>query len=299
MFTSHYQRDWQITLNGSCDSVLLQAALRGAAGATSDIFDGCRFGFSSVFSLQPFNSAAIESCNRAAHNRDISRSLHAGDAFADVVFIAEGVRFPAHKVWHICSTSTTAAVFSTSGLRPSFLTRLQVIVSARCVHFRSMFNSQMREAVQVNISCPAKISGFNAAYCMSSQKLQSKMQDLRLSREFWILYTGFYLPSYQLLGLIVTLCSGSYDSDSDDGGLVLQVLLLSDRYMLPGLKRQCEAVLRSRLDQVFTHYSKFFYAFHELRRIAWSPCFILLSYATRCTYVKHVYPSSSTISSLS
>jgi hypothetical protein len=43
---------------------------------------------------------------------------------------------------------------------------------------------------------------------------------------------------------------GYYDSEADDGRLLLQVLSLSDRYMVPGLKRQCEAVLRSRLDEV-------------------------------------------------
>ena len=49
----------------------------------------------------------------------------------------------------------------------------------------------------------------------------------------------------------LTRLSGSYEStEADDGVLVLQVLSLSDRYMLPGLKRQCEAVLRSCIDEV-------------------------------------------------
>jgi hypothetical protein len=49
---------------------------------------------------------------------------------------------------------------------------------------------------------------------------------------------------------ILTPPSGSYDSEADDGQLVLQVLSLSDRYMLQGLKRQCEAALHCRLDEV-------------------------------------------------
>jgi hypothetical protein len=32
---------------------------------------------------------------------------------------------------------------------PEFLVFLQVIVASRCLHFRSMFSSQMREALQV------------------------------------------------------------------------------------------------------------------------------------------------------
>ena len=54
--------------------------------------------------------------------------------------------------------------------------------------------------------------------------------------------------------------SGSYEfSEADNGSLVLQVLSLSDRYMLPGLKRQCEAVLRSRLDEVTTNHTTFLF----------------------------------------
>jgi hypothetical protein len=62
--------------------------------------------------------------------------------------------------------------------------------------------------------------------------------------------TGFPNESFLIL-FSLTQRSGSYDSEADDGRLVLQVLSLSDRYMLPGLKRQCEAGLRSRLDEVF------------------------------------------------
>jgi hypothetical protein len=97
-FAGHNQRDWDITLNGCCDSVLLQVILRVPKEADSDVAEALGVGFSSVFSLEAFNSAAIQSCNRAVHGRDIARSLHFGDAFADVVFVAEGVRFPAHKV---------------------------------------------------------------------------------------------------------------------------------------------------------------------------------------------------------
>ena len=106
----HNQRDWDITLNGSCDSVLLQVVLRGPTGTGCDITEALGFGFSSVFSLEPFNSVAIESCNRAVHGRDIARSLRVGDAFADVVFIAEGVRFPAHKVDNV-RTAFSAVFF--------------------------------------------------------------------------------------------------------------------------------------------------------------------------------------------
>jgi hypothetical protein len=64
--------------------------------------------------------------------------------------------------------------------------------------------------------------------------------------------TGFPNQSFLILRILhfLTLRSGSYDSDADDGRSLLQVLSLSDRYMLPGLKRQCEAALRSRLDEV-------------------------------------------------
>jgi hypothetical protein len=96
--SSSPDRDWDITLNGSCDSVLIQVIVRGALQAGCDVFEALGFGFSSVFSLEPFNAAAIDSCNRATHSRDIACSLYVGDVFADIVFIAEGVRFPAHKV---------------------------------------------------------------------------------------------------------------------------------------------------------------------------------------------------------
>lgn len=141
------QCDWDITINGSCDSVLLQIILRKPSGAGGDIAEASGFGFSSVFSLEPFNSAAIESCNRAAHSRDIARSLRVGDAFADVVFKAEGVRFPAHKVFLLTLMIVSGLLFF---LQFAYMfTFLQVIVAARCVHFRSMFNSRMREALQV------------------------------------------------------------------------------------------------------------------------------------------------------
>jgi hypothetical protein len=106
------QCDWDVTLNGCCDSVLLQVILRTPKEADGDSAQAvCGVGFSSVFSLEAFNSAAIESCNRAVHGRDIQRALHNGESFADVVFIAEGVRFPAHKVkrcseaLHLAATS--------------------------------------------------------------------------------------------------------------------------------------------------------------------------------------------------
>lgn len=92
------QCEWDVILNGSCDSALLQVVLRRPTGTGYDMAEALGFGFSSVFSLEPFNSAAIESCNRAVHGRDIARSLRVGDVFADVIFVAEGVRFPAHKV---------------------------------------------------------------------------------------------------------------------------------------------------------------------------------------------------------
>jgi hypothetical protein len=95
------QCDCDIILNGDCESVVLQATVRVRKEAdcrAQDVADTPLVGFSSVFSLQAFNTAAIDACNRAVHGRDISRLLLAGDAFADVVFIAEGVRFPAHKV---------------------------------------------------------------------------------------------------------------------------------------------------------------------------------------------------------
>jgi hypothetical protein len=100
-------RDWDITLNGSCDSALIQVIVRGPSQAGCDVFEASGSGFSSVFSLEPFNAAAIEYCNRASHSRDISCSLYVGDAFADIVFIAEGVRFPAHKVDALPVTSTS------------------------------------------------------------------------------------------------------------------------------------------------------------------------------------------------
>lgn len=178
------QCEWDVILNGSCDSALLQVVLRRPTGTGYDMAEALGFGFSTVFSLEPFNSAAIESCNRAVHGRDIARSLRVGDVFADVIFVAEGVRFPAHKV----------------------------IVASRCVHFRSMFNSRMREALQPEI-------------------IIEDAGPVAFSRMLEFLY------------------SGSYDSEADDGQLVLQVLSLSDRYMLQGLKRQCEAALRYRLDE--------------------------------------------------
>jgi hypothetical protein len=108
-FAGHNQRDFDIILNGSCDAVALQVVVRGATEAGSDFLEPLGFGFSSIFSLEPFNSAAIESCNRAAHSHDIARALHVGDAFADVVFIVEGVRFPAHKVG-VASTRSLSCV---------------------------------------------------------------------------------------------------------------------------------------------------------------------------------------------
>ena len=64
--------------------------------------------------------------------------------------------------------------------------------------------------------------------------------------EFLYRFSQTTFPDARLL----TQLSGSYDSEADDGNLLLQVLSLSDRYMLLGLKRQCEAVLRYRLDEV-------------------------------------------------
>jgi hypothetical protein len=149
--------DWDITLNGSCDSVLLQVVLKTPTGTGCDIAEVLGFGLSSVFSLEPFNSAAIKSCNRSIHGRDIARSLRVGDVFADVVFIAEGVRFPAHKV---CIFSVASCLKCTPRCRISysFVFLLQVIVAARCVHFRSMFNSRMREALQVFVPFLTRIS---------------------------------------------------------------------------------------------------------------------------------------------
>lgn len=144
------QRDWDITLNGNCGSVVLQAILRVRKSADCDVADAQLVGFSSVFSLQAFNTAAIDSCNRAVHGRDISRLLLAGDAFADVVFIAEGVRFPAHKVAASACLRPFAFIRARAGVAETlFFIALQVIVASRCIHFKSMFSSQMREAVQV------------------------------------------------------------------------------------------------------------------------------------------------------
>ncbi len=110
-FTGHNQRDHDITLSGSCDAVVVQVVVRGLTEAGSDTLEPLGFGFSSIFSLEPFNSAAIESCNREAHSHDIARALHVGDAFADVVFIAEGVRFPAHKVTDAHITRSLSLVY--------------------------------------------------------------------------------------------------------------------------------------------------------------------------------------------
>jgi hypothetical protein len=95
---------------------------------------------------------------------------------------------------------------------------------------------------------------FWLAICISSLKLPSKMQEPPLSAECSNFCTGILNDSFVHLWFLTQL-SGSYDSEADDGPLVLQVLSLSDRYMLPGLKRQCEAVLRSRLDQVLSLFS--------------------------------------------
>lgn len=71
---------------------------------------------------------------------------------------------------------------------------------------------------------------------------------IAFSRMLEFLYR--FLTTSLLTFRFLTHVSGYYDSEADDGRLLLQVLSLSDRYMVPGLKRQCEAVLHSRLDEV-------------------------------------------------
>jgi hypothetical protein len=100
--------------------------------------------------------------------------------------------------------------------------------------------------------------------------------------------------SQPFVRLFVTQRSGSYDSEADDGRTVLQVLSLSDRYMLPGLKRQCEAVLRSRLDQVFILSSTALATRNRAlsSSVAVWPCCGLLTCATPSTCAKRVWHTS-------